>query len=225
LTGGTCADNDARVTRPATRHLFLVASVAALVLAAGVPAEAKKARSKLRHEVALLKAKLAQLETQLSVAARRLDAAWPGGGGVPGGICADPCAIDSDGDGTGDCEDFCPCDPADGDTDGDGMADCWDPCPGDADNACIDPCRMDGDADGVPDCEDPCPWDPAAAVDADDDQIPDCFDPCPGDPANECFEPCPLDSDGDGTKDCSDPCPYGAEGDFPCLGLPPGTAG
>jgi hypothetical protein len=195
-----------------------------LLLAAAGPADAKRARSKLRDELTILKARLAQLETRLQVETRRLDASLPNiVGGFPG-LCADPCAVDSDGDGVGDCEDFCPCDPANGDDDGDGMADCYDPCPGDAENACIDPCRMDGDGDGTPDCEDPCPWDPAASTDADGDNVPDCFDPCPDNPTNDCFDPCPLDSDGDGAKDCTDPCPFGAEGDLPCLGLPPGTA-
>jgi hypothetical protein len=195
-----------------------------LLLAAAGPADAKRARSKLRNELTVLKARLAQLETRLQVETRRLDATLPNiVGGFPG-LCTDPCTVDSDGDGVGDCEDFCPCDAGNGDDDGDGWADCYDPCPGDAENACIDPCRMDGDGDGTPDCEDPCPWDPAASTDADGDNVPDCFDPCPDNPTNDCFDPCPLDSDGDGAKDCTDPCPFGAEGDFPCLGLPPGTA-
>ena len=204
------------------RRALLAGAVALTLVATSAPAGAK--RSKLRHEVAMLKARLAQLESRLQFETRRFETMLPGVIGSTGGLCADPCAVDSDGDGVGDCEDFCPCDPANGDTDGDGMADCFDPCPADAENACIDPCRMDGDNDGVSDCEDPCPWDPAAVTDADGDDIPDCFDPCPDSASNDCVDPCPLDSDGDGAKDCTDPCPFGAEGEFPCLGLPPSTA-
>jgi hypothetical protein len=192
-----------------------------VVAGAAAPACAKKARSKLRDEVTMLKARLAQLEARLDVASRRFEAVLPAV--IGGGLCADPCAVDSDQDGIGDCEDFCPCDAGNADGDGDGLADCADPCPDDAENACIDPCRADADGDGVTDCEDPCPWDPNPSTDGDDDGIPDCFDPCPGDPSNVCVEPCPLDSDGDGVKDCTDPCPFGADGDFPCLGLPPGA--
>ena len=208
----------------AMRRTLMAGAVVVMLLGTLVPADAKPARSKLRHELAMLKARLAQLESRLQFETRRFETMLPSVGATPGNLCADPCAVDSDGDGVGDCEDFCPCDPANGDADGDGMADCFDPCPADAENACIDPCRMDGDNDGIADCEDPCPWDPMPVTDADGDDIPDCFDPCPNSASNDCFDPCPLDSDGDGTKDCTDPCPFGAEGDFPCLGLPPGTA-
>lgn len=206
------------------RRAAIGLAIVMLVSGTLTSAAAKPPRTKLRREIALLKARLAQLESRVQFDTRRLDAVLPLAGGIPGGLCADPCAVDSDGDGLGDCEDFCPCDAANGDTDGDGLADCYDPCPDDAENACVDPCRMDGDGDGVPDCKDPCPWDPAPSTDGDGDDIPDCFDPCPDDASNQCIEPCPLDSDGDGMTDCTDPCPFGARGDFPCLGLPPSTA-
>jgi hypothetical protein len=135
---------------------------------------------------------------------------WPGG---PGGMCEDPCATDSDGDGTGDCEDICPCDASTTDGDGDGTTDCLDPCPDDATDACIDPCRNDFDADGVLDCEDPCPWDPAGGGDRDGDGIVDCQDGCPDDPNDECYDWCRLDQDGDGVADCKDPCPWAGEPD------------
>lgn len=196
--------------------------LAIVVLAAIVsPAEAKKARSKLRQEIALLQARLAQVESRLQFESRRVEALLPTVIGVVGGLCADPCATDSDGDGIGDCKDLCPCDATNADDDGDGMPNCYDPCPTEADNACIDPCRTDGDADGVPDCKDPCPWDPATVTDGDDDGLPDCLDPCPDGSTGDCAPPCPLDADGDGTKDCVDPCPFGAAGDFPCVGVPP----
>jgi hypothetical protein len=224
LTPATSAEHDALAMQNAIRRTLLAGAVVAMLLGTLAPADAKQARSRLRHELALLKARLAQLESRLQFETRRFESVLPTIIGSAGGLCADPCAVDSDGDGVGDCEDFCPCDPANGDTDGDGMADCYDPCPADAENACIDPCRMDGDNDGVPDCEDPCPWDPTGATDADGDDIPDCFDPCPDSANNDCVDPCPLDSDGDGAKDCTDPCPFGAEGEFPCFGLPPSTA-
>ena len=198
--------------------------VIAATLSLGAADDAFAKRSKLRHELDLLKARLAELESRLQFQTRQLETMLPTVIGSGGGLCADPCAVDSDGDGVGDCQDFCPCDPVNVDSDSDGWADCYDPCPNDAENACIDPCRMDGDGDGVPDCKDPCPWDPAGGADTDADQLPDCVDPCPNDAANDCIQPCPLDSDGDGTKDCTDPCPYGAAGDFPCVGLPPATA-
>jgi len=186
-------------------------------------ADAKKKRPSLRREVTLLKARIAELESRISFEARQPSAGGGADGQFPGagGLCGDPCATDSDGDGSGDCEDPCPCDPSNTDTDGDGAADCWDSCPDDATDACIDPCRMDSDGDGTTDCEDPCAWDAMPPSDEDGDDIPTCADPCPNDPANECFEPCPLDADGDGMGDCTDPCPWGETG--PCT-LPPGVA-
>ncbi len=207
--------------------IFLVCSLAGTV-------EASVKSRKLRTELTELKSRLAQLEGQLSYLLR----AQAAGGGPartparpdmagpwlpwPGGLCSDPCASDSDGDGIGDCEDICPCDASSGDDDGDGIPDCADPCLGDASNACVDPCRGDSDGDGRGDCDDPCPFDPAPERDGDADQIPDCVDPCPSDRKNGCYEPCPLDSDGDGLRDCHDQCPWAANEDpsLPCR-VPP----
>lgn len=99
--------------------------------------------------------------------------ACPGGGGGPG----DPCSLDADSDGTGDCDDLCPtdaakvapgacgCGVADGDRDGDGVADCDDDCP-DA----YDPGQVDADDDGVGDACDPdegdTAWDPGEPGDS-----------------------------------------------------------
>jgi hypothetical protein len=206
-----------------TLHRRAVVAVTLLaVLGIGI-AEAKKPRPKrLRQEIAELKAKLAQLESQVQFQTRRLETRLPV---VAGGLCTDPCALDSDGDGQGDCADPCPCDPTNADADADGMPDCFDPCPEDATNACIDPCRTDSDGDGENDCVDPCPWDPRPATDEDGDGIPDCQDPCPGDRTNDCITPCPLDADGDGMKDCVDPCPWGAAPGSPCIEPSPTPGG
>ena len=178
-----------------------------------------RGKPKLRAEVAELRGRLAKLEQDLATYTRR--EATAGGGVVvpqPGsGLCGDPCATDSDGDGVGDCEDLCPCDPSKADSDGDSVPDCADPCPDDATDACIDPCRMDSDGDGINDCKDPCPWDPNEAVDGDADGIPDCADPCPEDPTNQCTGLCTLDADGDGQPDCIDICPWGANSTQPCF--------
>jgi hypothetical protein len=182
----------------------------------GWQGEAKPAKpKKVRAEVAQLRAKVVQLESQLGVLAR-LDTS-PGVVSPGGFFCGDPCAGDADEDGIGDCEDPCPCVAGTPDADGDGTPDCYDPCPDDATDACIDPCRMDSDGDGSVDCDDPCPWDPASAQDRDGDDVPDCQDPCPDDASNQCFGPCPpLDQDGDGTRDCTDPCPWGETTGMPC---------
>jgi len=181
---------------------------------------------RLKARIEALEANLAlqtnSLKSQLDYQARRTENMMPGSGGM----CGDPCTVDSDDDGIGDCEDYCPCDPNTADGDTDAIPDCADPCPDDATNACMDPCNQDSDGDGVNDCEDVCPWDPAAAVDADGDGIPDCQDFCPNDPQNLCFEPCVLDTDGDGVNDCEDGCPWapttGADGStFGCI--PPGA--
>lgn len=89
----------------------------------------------------------------------------------------DPCALDTDGDGTPDCMDGCPLDPnkiapgicgcgtPDTDTDGDGTPDCIDNCPLDPNKinpglcGCGTP-DTDTDGDGTPDCNDLCPLDP-----------------------------------------------------------------
>jgi hypothetical protein len=194
----------------------ILALTAALALSAlAAPSEAGRKAKRLRAELAELRARVAQLESQARFLVRR-DAP----GVVPvGGLCVDPCAFDSDADGIGDCIDACPCDPLNADRDGDGRPDCVDPCPDDAADACIDPCRTDSDGDGTPDCEDPCPYDPAPGRDTDRDGVPDCADPCPEDRTDGCVLPCPLDSDGDGTRDCTDPCPWGTA--MPCLPPPP----
>jgi hypothetical protein len=192
---------------------------ALLAVLAVTGVEAGPKRRNLRAEIAVLKARLAQLESRVDFQARRREGVVTGM--VPGGgICADPCADDSDGDGIGDCEDLCPCDATNADGDGDGMPDCADPCPDDATDACIDPCRMDSDGDGTPDCKDPCPWSGPESGDLDDDGVPDCMDPCPADKTNDCDSVCALDADRDGTKDCTDPCPWGETMGAPCV-LPP----
>jgi eight-cysteine-cluster-containing protein len=194
----------------------VVLGVLAFFVAGG---EAGRGRARrLRAEVAMLRAKVAQLESMARFRSRqRLHRESPRPAGA---LCADPCATDVDGDGRGDCEDPCPCDPGDADADADGSPDCVDPCPADATEACIDPCRMDSDGDGESDCADRCPYDPSASTDRDADGVPDCADPCPEDVRNQCVEPCPLDSDGDGIQDCTDPCPWGEGSDMPCVSPP-----
>jgi hypothetical protein len=118
--------------------------------------------------------------------------------------------IDSDGDGTLDCNDGCPGDPdktepgicgcglPDIDSDGDGTLDCNDGCPGDPDKTEPGICGcglsdIDSDGDGTPDCNDGCPGDPdkiyqgycgcgTPETDTDGDGTPDCIDECPEDP-------------------------------------------
>jgi hypothetical protein len=186
-------------------------------------------RARLRRQVGKLRTEVSQLAAQVDFLTRSAsDGARPvQGGGViyPGtswNMCADPCASDSDGDGLGDCEDWCPCDPNTADDDSDGYPDCADPCPGDTANDCMNPCNWDSDGDGIGDCEDKCPYDPAPEVDTDADGIVDCQDICPQDPSNQCWDWCNLDQDGDGTADCKDPCPWSAgEGDTTSCVPPP----
>jgi hypothetical protein len=163
---------------------FLLVCLALVALAAG-PAAARDGRKSLRKEVEGLKAQITELRLQVgqlqsALATERQRFAGDGAVSVPGGtgICADPCAADSDGDGLGDCEDPCLCDPQQSDRDGDGTPDCLDPCPDEADDACIDPCRWDSDGDRTNDCEDPCPWDPLPPEDRDGNGVPDCLDIC-----------------------------------------------
>jgi len=202
-----------------SRYVTMIGlALAAITLSVAVAhAQDEPKRPRLRKQVILLRAELAELAIQVSYATRGLADQPNGGPSVPGGICGDPCATDSDEDGLGDCEDYCPCDPNIADEDGDSIPDCADPCLDDPIQACIDPCNIDSDGDGTNDCDDVCPWDPAAAGDEDEDGIPDCQDFCPGDPQNLCFEPCNVDRDGDGIDDCDDVCPW--------LGIPtePGT--
>jgi hypothetical protein len=197
------------------RYALLGLALLAMLLLGTGTVDARPAGAKrLRQQIVELKGRLARLESQVQFQGRRLETMPPIVSAS--GLCADPCAADSDGDGQGDCVDPCPCDPANLDDDGDGIPDCLDPCPGDGTNACIDPCRMDSDGDGTPDCEDVCPWDPSLSRDDDADGIPDCTDPCPGDSRNACTGPCMLDSDGDGMLDCMDPCPFGGGPDTSC---------
>jgi hypothetical protein len=196
-----------------------------VMLALALPPPESQARGKrkgLRAEIAVLKARIAELEGRLLLDARR--DTWVAPGPLPGGgLCSDPCAADSDADGIGDCEDPCPCDATNANGDGDAMPDCLDPCPDDATDACIDPCRLDADGDGIVDCNDPCPWTAGGTEDPDGDGVPACADPCPEDRTNDCSPVCALDADGDGTKDCTDPCPWGETTGAPCV-LPPGIA-
>jgi hypothetical protein len=204
---------------------LLAALVTLAVVLAAAHADAKPKRKSVRTEIATLKARIAQLESALDFQLRRDAVAGRTEIVVPvGGLCADPCATDSDGDGLGDCEDLCPCDPANADGDQDGVPDCADPCPDDAIDACIDPCRMDSDGDGTVDCEDPCPWTGGGTGDGDQDGVPDCADPCPDDKANDCSPVCALDADADGEKDCTDPCPWGETMGVPCVLPPTGVA-
>jgi hypothetical protein len=140
--------------------------------------------------------------------------------------------MDSDSDGTDDCNDGCPSDPekiepgvcgcgvSDTDSDSDGVADCNDICPGFDDT-------IDTDTDGVPDGCDACPgFDDSA--DADADGVPDGCDNCPSDPGK--IEPgvcgcgvSDVDSDGDGIADCNDICPgFDDSADADADGVPDG---
>jgi hypothetical protein len=88
---------------------------------------------------------------------------------APLGGGADPCAVDTDEDGTDDCLDGCPQDPdkdhagacgcgvSDEDSDGDGASDCSDDCPTDPFKTALGSCGCgvadsDTDADGIADC-------------------------------------------------------------------------
>jgi hypothetical protein len=94
--------------------------------------------------------------------------------GVPEPV--DPCTLDRDFDGTGDCEDECPADTfktapgacgcgfADNDADLDGALDCTETCPQDANKTEPGLCgcgASDGDldGDGAIDCQEACPFD------------------------------------------------------------------
>jgi len=138
--------------------------------------------------------------------------------------CGEP-DIDTDSDGTLDCNDNCPNDPnktepgicgcgeSDIDTDSDGTLDCNDNCPSDPNKIGPGICGcgvadIDSDSDGIPDCNDNC----NNLIDADEDGTPDCNDNCPNDPNKTepgicgCGVP-EFDTDGDGTLDCNDNCP------------------
>ena len=120
-------------------------------------------------------------------------------------LCSE--TLDSDGDGTVDCQDGCPADP---NKTAPGLCGCGTP-------------DTDSDGDMTPDCTDGCPTDPDKTdpgvcgcgtpdTDTDGDTTPDCLDGCPTDPNKTdpgvcgCGTP-DTDSDGDATPDCIDGCP------------------
>lgn len=195
-----------------TRSLVAAAVVVSAVLfllpalAMAHPHSHPRMNRRIHHLEQQLALQTNLLQSQLDFQARRTALMMPGGG-----MCGDPCTVDSDGDGIGDCNDICPCDDNDVDTDHDGKGDCSDPCPNDNTDACTNPCNNDGDHDGVNDCDDPCPHDPAGPVDTDGDGIHDCNDACPNNADHDCYNDCEWDQDGDGLPDCSDPCPWVAE--------------
>ena len=132
--------------------------------------------------------------------------------------------IDSDGDGTSDCNDECKDDPlktksgicgcgeAEIDTDKDGKFDCIDDCPNDPNKIGSGICGCgiadtDSDGDGIPDCSDAC----NNLIDSDGDGINDCDDRCANDPEKAEPDICgcgvsDVDTDSDGTLDCNDNC-------------------
>lgn len=136
----------------------------------------------------------------------------------------DNCKVDTDGDGTQNCDDQCPTDPektdpgdcgcgiVDIDSDNDGVSNCLDNC----DNS------QDADSDGTPDCNDRCPLDVnktepgvygcgLSDTDTDNDGTPDFNDRCPTDPNKTNPGSCgcnisDVDTDGDSIPDCLDDC-------------------
>lgn len=136
----------------------------------------------------------------------------------------DNCKVDTDGDGTPNCDDRCPTDPektdpgdcgcniADVDSDNDGVSNCLDNC----DNS------QDADGDGTSDCDDLCPLDAnktepgvygcgLSDTDTDNDGTPDFNDRCPTDPNKTNPGSCgcnisDVDTDGDSIPDCLDDC-------------------
>lgn len=125
--------------------------------------------------------------------------------------CQNPeCMLDSDSDGTANCDDACPndagktdpglcgCGLSDTDADNDGTANCNDQCPNDSAKQVAGLCGCgvpdaDTDADGQLDCTDLCPADVnkvvpgncgcgVADTDSDADSTADCEDRCAGDP-------------------------------------------
>jgi lysophospholipase L1-like esterase len=122
---------------------------------------------------------------------------------------------------------ICGCGVSDIDTDGDGTLDCNDACPNDSNKTQPGSCGCgvvdtDTDGDGTPDCNDTCPNDPGktqpgscgcgvADTDTDGDGTSDCDDNCPNDPNKIESGACGCgvadsDTDSDGTPDCNDNC-------------------
>lgn len=114
------------------------------------------------------------------------------------------------------------------DTDNDGTPDCNDLCPSDPNKTTPGTCGcgtddIDSDSDGTPDCNDLCPNDPSKLnpgtcgcgvtdLDSDSDGTPNCNDQCPNDNNKTLPGTCgcgvaDTDSDSDGTPDCNDQCP------------------
>ena len=122
----------------------------------------------------------------------------------------------------------CGCGVSDVDSDNDGTPDCNDNCPNDFNKIEPGTCGcgvsdVDSDNDGTPDCNDNCPNDSSKTepgtcgcgvsdVDSDNDGTPDCNDGCPNDINKIAPGTCgcgvsDADSDNDGTPDCNDNCP------------------
>ncbi|MBL8860209.1 MAG: right-handed parallel beta-helix repeat-containing protein [Planctomycetes bacterium] len=123
---------------------------------------------------------------------------------------------------------ICGCGVSDVDTDLDGTADCNDLCPLDPNKIVPGICGcgvsdVDTDLDGTADCNDLCPLDPnkivpgicgcgVSDIDTDNDGTADCNDLCPTDPNKIVPGICgcgvsDVDTDNDGTVDCNDLCP------------------
>ena len=127
--------------------------------------------------------------------------------------------IDTDGDGTYDCQENCPldqnkfdpgvcgCGQPDVDSDGDGVFDCMDPCPTNANRSkgtCD--CAYEKDDPGVCGCD-------KQDIDSDNDSVLDCNDICPLNAQKTDEGACgcdmqDIDTDGDTTPDCKEDCPY-----------------
>jgi hypothetical protein len=120
------------------------------------------------------------------------------------------------------------------DTDLDGTPDCNDECPADDQKTAAGVCGcgfsdVDEDNDGYAACLDACPLDPyktspgvcgcgTVDKDTDKDGTLDCQDQCPYDMAKTAPGACgcsvaETDSDGDGIPNCNDNCPYVANAD------------
>ncbi len=142
---------------------------------------------------------------------------------APGACGCGVSDVDSDADGTPDCQEVPETQPVD--CNGNGTPDSLDVGSGasaDCDtNGVPDECQADGDADGVIDPCDGCPDDPdkqasgacgcsVTDADSDGDGEPDCRDDCPDDPMKTAAGACgcgvpDADANGNGTADCLDP--------------------